>query len=156
GQEMPKASLSYISQNPRSDLYYRYFKNNNPNAVASMFNAVATGSSSWRTIDIDCSDPYGNCQSRGWVAYTLDPPVRNVPQSDLCTGATSVDKRNVRGAIMLHELTHALNGTVDINRHGCPVDEQLDANVQLRNADNYNCFAASVWKNTRCGVYDRS
>ncbi|EEB90307.1 hypothetical protein MPER_11500 [Moniliophthora perniciosa FA553] len=157
GKEMARASLSYILQYPGSNLYLRYFKNNNPNTVAGVFNAVATENSLQRTID--CSDPYGYCQSRGWIAYALFDPPQNVyvcqtfsntvPQTDLCTGASTVNQRNQRGAIILHELTHALAGTVDIN-YGCPVDEQLNANDQLRNADNYNCFGAWVWGYTRC------
>ncbi|ESK90392.1 deuterolysin metalloprotease family protein [Moniliophthora roreri MCA 2997] len=157
GKEMARASLAYMSNYPGSDLYRRYFKNNDPNTVAGVFNGVATENSAQRTID--CSDPYGYCSSRGWIAYALYAPPGNVyvcppffsqvPQNDLCTGATTVNNRNQRGAIILHELTHAISGTVDVN-YGCPVDEQLNANDQLRNADNYNCFGAWVWQATRC------
>ena len=62
-----------------------------------------------------------------------------VATSRLCTD-TSVASRNVRGGTTLHELTHALSGTVDV-AYGCAPSMNLgqtNPGLALRNADNYN------------------
>ncbi|KAK7047609.1 hypothetical protein VNI00_006377 [Paramarasmius palmivorus] len=155
-KELARLASSYVTSRGASDSLYRaYFKTNSASTISSRFNAVANENSSSRTLS--CTDPYGYCPGGNVIAYMLvattniyycDIFFREVASTSLCSG-TTVASRNVRGGTTLHELTHAVASTTDVT-YGCANDQALSASNQLRNADNYNCFATQVYQNTRC------
>ncbi|KAF9262350.1 zincin [Marasmius fiardii PR-910] len=163
GQQMANAAVNYVSTNGPDSLYTSYFKNTPTSRVQSVLSKVADENDPNRTLD--CQDPYDSCQP-GVIAYTaISTRNRNVvssnvyfcpiffeevEQSRLCDGGTTVADRNIRGATVLHELTHATSGTEDV-AYGCSSDQRrLSASQSAENADNYNCFASQVWQDTQC------
>ncbi|TFK95255.1 hypothetical protein BDV98DRAFT_537863 [Pterulicium gracile] len=147
-------SANWISSNSGNALYSAYFGTNSATTVRSRFTAIANENSSSRTLN--CSDPYGAC-SGGVIAYMLiattniyfcSPFWSNVAHPRLCSG-TTVAQRNIRGGTTLHELSHAVASTTDVT-YGCSANQGLSVANKLRNADNYNCFAAQVYQNTQC------
>ncbi|ESK82326.1 neutral protease 2 [Moniliophthora roreri MCA 2997] len=157
GQALAAAAAKYINDNRQNSLFRSYFKNNDPAAVENKLTLAATENDPNRTLD--CNDPYNYCASHpNVIAFTVIADTNiffcpiffdEVPQNDLCTGATSVSERNIRGGTALHELTHAVSSTIDVS-YGCGDDQDLYADDQLVNADNYNCFATQVWQDTQC------
>ncbi|KAF9445022.1 zincin, partial [Macrolepiota fuliginosa MF-IS2] len=131
---------SYVSSQGTSDSVFEgYFGSNSASAVTSILNAVSSESSSSRT----CVDDYDVCGD-GVIAYTViattdiyycDIFFDEVPSSNLCSG-TTVASRNIRGGTTLHELTHAVGGTDDIN-YGCAADQSLSDSEKISNADNF-------------------
>ncbi|KAL0569165.1 hypothetical protein V5O48_012805 [Marasmius crinis-equi] len=155
GKSMAAAAANYISSNGADALFTAYFKTNSATTIRNTFVNVANENSSTRTLS--CTADPGACQD-GVIAYTAVATTnvyvcsiffQEVSQSALCSGQTTVAARNIRGATVLHELTHATSGTVDIT-YGCSADQALSAAIQQSNADNYNCFASEVWLNTQC------
>lgn len=153
-KSMASITANWISSNSGSALYRSYFGNNSPTTIRNRFVTIANENSSSRTLS--CTDPYGAC-SGGVIAYMLiattniyycSPFWSNVPQTRLCSG-TSVAQRNIRGGTTLHELSHAVASTIDVT-YGCSANQGLSDANKLRNADNYNCFAAQVYQNTQC------
>jgi len=153
GRSMASIAASYISSRGASDALYRsYFGSNPTSTVASKFSAVANENSSTRTLS--CTDPLSVCGG-GVIAYTVIATTdiyycsifyNHVAAPTLCSGNT-VNARNIRGATTLHELTHAVAGTVDVN-YGCPGNQALSDTNKLNNADNYNvstCPLLSTW-----------
>jgi len=147
-------AANYISSTPTGSIYTAYYKTNSATTVRSRFTAVASESSSSRTLS--CTDPYGVCDGNV-IAYTVIATTNiyfcsifynEVTTSRLCSG-TTVASRNIRGGTTLHELTHAISGTDDVT-YGCSADQALSAANQLRNADNYNCFSTQVYASTQC------
>ncbi|KAJ8519700.1 hypothetical protein ONZ45_g3414 [Pleurotus djamor] len=131
-----------------------YFGATATSRVTSILNAVANENSGSRTLS--CTDSLGACSS-GVIAYTATATTNiyfcsiffnEVSTSSLCSG-TSVASRNVRGGTTLHEMTHAVGGTVDVG-YGCSFDQGLSDANSIRNADNFNCFTTQVYANTRC------
>ena len=143
GKSLAAQAAAYINSNGASDSVYKaYFGNNPTSSVISKFTAVANENSSSRTLS--CSDPYNVC-SGGVIAYTLIATTNiyfcsifysEVAPGTLCSGNT-VNARNLRGATTLHELTHAVAGTVDVG-YGCPANQARSDSDKLKNADNYN------------------
>ncbi|KAG7095528.1 hypothetical protein E1B28_006265 [Marasmius oreades] len=155
GKQMASAASSYVSSNGANSLYTSYFKTTSTSTVRSVLSNVANENSSTRTLD--CRDALGACTS-GVIAYTVISTTnvyfcsiffQEVAQSRLCDGGTTVAARNIRGATVLHELTHATSGTDDI-AYGCSTDRSLSASQSADNADNYNCFSSQVWQDTQC------
>ncbi|KAK1220655.1 hypothetical protein PQX77_016611 [Marasmius sp. AFHP31] len=145
GKSMASAAASYIGSNGANTLYTQYFKTNPTSTVRNVFTTVANENSSTRTLN--CNDALGACTS-GVIAYTVISTTnvyfcsiffQEVSQNALCTGQTTVANRNIRGATVLHELTHAVSGTTDVT-YGCAADRALAASSQVRNADNYNSY----------------
>lgn len=62
GKALASGAVSYISSNGANSLYTAYYKTNPTSTVSGKFSAVASESSSSRTLN--CSDPYGGKQSR--------------------------------------------------------------------------------------------
>jgi len=154
GKSLASIAASYISTNGANSLYTAYYKTSSTTTVRSKFSAVASESSSSRTLS--CTDPYGVCDGNV-IAYTVISTTNiyycsifynEVASSALCSG-TTVASRNIRGGTTLHELTHAVAGTDDIT-YGCSADQALSASNQVINADNYNCFSTQVYQNTQC------
>ncbi|RDB23883.1 Penicillolysin [Hypsizygus marmoreus] len=154
GKALASGAVSYINSNGASSLYRAYFGAISTSRVTSILNAVASENSGSRTLS--CTDSFGACSS-GVIAYTVISTTNiyfcsiffnEVPSSGLCSG-TSVASRNVRGGTTLHELTHAVGGTDDI-QYGCAADQALSDANSVINADNYNCFTTQVYANTRC------
>ncbi|CAG7851105.1 SubName: Full=Uncharacterized protein {ECO:0000313/EMBL:CCA72324.1} [Serendipita indica DSM 11827] len=158
GKSLASLAANYISSRGTSDSLFRaYFGASTSSKPLSVFTAVANENSSSRTLN--CSDPYGVC-GNGVIAYTVTSTTNiyycsifynEVTTSRLCSD-TTVASRNVRGGTTLHELTHALSGTTDVG-YGCSYDQTLASSSPSRaqsNADNYNCFATQVYKNTQC------
>ncbi|KAJ7604306.1 Metalloprotease [Mycena polygramma] len=152
---LASTAASYVSSHGAADTLYRaYWGATATSRVNSVLNAVASESSTSRTLS--CVDSFGACSS-GVIAYTVTSTTNiyfcsiffnEVPSTSLCSG-TSVASRNVRGGTTLHEMTHAVAGTDDIT-YGCSADQALsDANA-IQNADNFNCFTTQVYANTRC------
>ncbi|KAH7101003.1 Metalloprotease [Auriculariales sp. MPI-PUGE-AT-0066] len=144
----------YASSNGTSSLVKAFWKTNSASTVATRFNSVATENTSGRTLN--CSDPYDICDEA--VAYTVisgNNPIYFCdsyfsfpnPTSSQC-GVSTTEQMSA-AAVALHESTHAVLGTDDIN-YGCTGDQSLSASNQLNNADNYNCFAMWVFLQTRC------
>ncbi|KAF9269532.1 zincin [Marasmius fiardii PR-910] len=149
GKQMASAAASYVSSNGANSLYTSYFKTASTSTVRGVLSNVANENSSTRTLN--CNDALGACTS-GVIAYTVyfcSIFFQEVAQSRLCNGGTTVAARNIRGATVLHELTHATSGTDDII-YGCSSDRALSASQSIDNADNYNCFASQVWQDTQC------
>ncbi|TFK96912.1 Deuterolysin metalloprotease family-domain-containing protein [Pterulicium gracile] len=147
-------SANWISSNSGNALYSAYFGTNSATTVRSRFTAIANENSSTRTLN--CSDPYGVCTG-GVIAYMLIATTNiyfcsifynHLPHPRLCSG-TTVAQRNLRGGTTLHELSHAVASTTDVT-YGCAANQALSVANKLRNADNYNCFAAQVYQNTQC------
>ncbi|KAJ7882117.1 Metalloprotease [Mycena leptocephala] len=154
-KSLASISSSYVSSRGASDsLYAAYWGATATSRVTSVLNAVASESSTSRTLS--CVDSFGACSS-GVIAYTVISTTNiyfcsiffnEVASTNLCSG-TSVASRSVRGGTTLHELTHAVGNTDDVI-YGCASDQALsDANA-IRNADNFNCFTTQVYANTRC------
>ncbi|EEB95542.1 hypothetical protein MPER_05470, partial [Moniliophthora perniciosa FA553] len=122
GKNLAAAAASYINKNQQDSLFRSYFKDNDPAKVQNKFNLTATEDDPNRTLD--CNDPYNYCATHpDVIAFTVvaDTNIffcsiffKEVPQNDLCTGATSVSQRNIRGGTSLHELTHAVSSTIDV------------------------------------------
>ncbi|KAL0581725.1 hypothetical protein V5O48_000307 [Marasmius crinis-equi] len=155
GKQMATAAANYIGSNGANSLFTSYFKTNSASTIRSVFTSVAGENSSSRVLG--CTDPARAC-SGGVIAYTIISNTniyfcsiffQEVAQNALCTGQTTVAARNIRGATVLHELTHALSGTDDVT-YGCSADRALSASQQRINADNYNCFASQVWLDAQC------
>ncbi|KAG5644805.1 hypothetical protein DXG03_007627 [Asterophora parasitica] len=117
--------------------------------------ADVTCTNTWKRNFIE--DSYGVC-SNGVIAYTVasttniyycDLFFKEVSTITVCS-TTTVAARNLRSGTTLHELTHAVANTDDIS-YGCSANKQLSEAQAVINADNYNCFASQVYKNTRCG-----
>ncbi|KJA29559.1 hypothetical protein HYPSUDRAFT_60416 [Hypholoma sublateritium FD-334 SS-4] len=152
---LASTAVSYISSRGASDsLYKAYFGATATSRVSTILNAVATESSTTRTLS--CVDTYGACTS-GVIAYTLIATTNiyfcsiffnEVPTANLCSG-TTVASRNVRGGTTLHEFTHAVGDTDDVT-YGCSADQALTDARKVINADNYNCFTTQVYANTKC------
>jgi len=142
GISLASQSSSYINSRGASDSVYKaYFGSNPTSSVVSKFNAVANDKSNSRTLS--CSDPYNVCDG-GVVAYAVVPGPNiyfcsifydTLPSNSLCNGGR-VNDRNVRGAVTLHELTHSVAETDDVN-YGCPGNQNLSDSNKLINADNY-------------------
>ncbi|KAI0763229.1 Metalloprotease [Irpex lacteus] len=157
GKSLASIASSYVASNGANSLFKSYFGSTSTSTVRSVLNNVANENSSSRTLN--CSDPYGACTS-GVIAYTVTSTTNvyfcsifynEVTTSRLCSG-TSVASRNIRGGTVLHELTHATSGTVDVG-YGCSYDQNLGSSSPsqaARNADNYNCFATQVYASTQC------
>ncbi|KAL0581664.1 hypothetical protein V5O48_000365 [Marasmius crinis-equi] len=154
-KSMAAAAANYISSNGANSLFTAYFKTNSATTIRGVFTNVANENSSTRTLS--CTDALGAC-SAGVIAYTATSTTnvyvcsiffQELSQNALCTGQTTVAARNIRGATILHELTHATSGTVDVT-YGCSADQSLSAANQRSNADNYNCFASQVWQTAQC------
>ncbi|KAF9468294.1 Deuterolysin metalloprotease family-domain-containing protein [Collybia nuda] len=155
GKSLASGASSYISSHGASDTLYRaYFGATATSRVTSIFNAVASENSGSRTLS--CVDSLGAC-SGGVIAYTVISTTNiyfcsiffnEVASTNLCSG-TTVASRNVRGGTTLHELTHAVGGTDDI-QYGCAADQALSDANSVANADNFNCFSTQVYANTRC------
>ncbi|KAG7089446.1 hypothetical protein E1B28_011131 [Marasmius oreades] len=54
-----------------------------------------------------------------------------------------------RGGIILHELSHAVDGTDDVI-YGCTAASQLSPADKKRNADSYRCFGLNVYLEWNC------
>ncbi|KAL0576775.1 hypothetical protein V5O48_005218 [Marasmius crinis-equi] len=141
-KQLATAAVSYISTNGANSLYTSYFKTTSTSEVSGVFTAVANEDSSTRTLG--CTDPAGVCKEHVIAYTTTDTNIyfcdiffQEVPQSSLCTGATTVAARSVRGATVLHELTHAVANTDDVV-YGCANDQALSASQSRVNADSYN------------------
>ncbi|KAK0443943.1 Deuterolysin metalloprotease family-domain-containing protein [Desarmillaria tabescens] len=157
GKALASLSSSYVSSNGASDSLYRsYFGSTATSTVIRVLNAVASESSSSRTLS--CTDAYNVCDGNV-IAYTVisttdiyfcDIFFDEVPSTSLCSG-TTVAARNVRGGTTLHELqlTHAVADTDDIT-YGCSADQALSDSQSAINADNYNCFTTQVYQNEEC------
>lgn len=149
GKSLASLSSSYIGSRGAGDSVYKaYFGANPTSSVVSKFNAVAGDDSNSRTLS--CSDPYNVCDG-GVVAYAVVPTpniyycsifYNTLPSNSLCNGGR-VNDRNVRGAITLHELTHATADTDDVN-YGCPGNQALSDSNKLINADNYGVSIRTV------------
>ncbi|KAI0092870.1 Metalloprotease [Irpex rosettiformis] len=157
GKTLASIASSYVASNGANSLFKSYFGSTSTSTVRNVLNNVANENSSSRTLN--CSDPYGACTS-GVIAYTVISTTNvyfcslfysEVTTSKLCSG-TSVASRNIRGGTVLHELTHATSGTVDVG-YGCSYDQSLGSSSPsqaAKNADNYNCFATQVYASTQC------
>lgn len=134
------ASVYMDSRGPDDPLYKAYFGSNPISDVMSSLNLI--GDISKVPITMDCSDPYDTC-SRA-IAYTHheDKTIYfcsgffelKSPQS-LCKGNT-VNKRNLRGGVAIHELSHALELAHDL-KYGCPESQGLSDPDKIQNADNF-------------------
>lgn len=149
-KSLASGAAAYINAGT-STLYTAYYSTNSRTTVANRFTAVANENSSSRTLN--CSDPYGVCDGNV-IAYTVIATTNiyfcsifynEVASSALCSG-TTVASRNIRGGTVLHELTHAVDGTDDVT-YGCSADQALSTSQKLANADNYNCFSTQVYAN---------
>ncbi|KAI9060880.1 Metalloprotease [Trametes sanguinea] len=157
GKSLASIAANYVASNGADSLFRSYFGSTSTSTVRSVLSNVANENSSSRTLN--CADPYGACTS-GVIAYTVTSTTNvyfcslfysEVTTSRLCSG-TSVASRNIRGGTVLHELTHATSGTVDVG-YGCSYDQSLgqsNPREAAENADNYNCFATQVYQNTQC------
>ncbi|RDB20163.1 Neutral protease 2 MEP8 [Hypsizygus marmoreus] len=154
GKALASGGVSYINTNGANTLYKAYWGAIATSRPRSVLSAVASESSSSRTLS--CVDSYGVC-SGGVIAYTVIATTNiyycsiffnEVPSTSLCSG-TTVASRNVRGGTTLHELTHAVADTDDVT-YGCAADQALSDSQSVINADNYNCFTTQVYANTRC------
>ncbi|KZV99432.1 zincin [Exidia glandulosa HHB12029] len=154
GTGLASLASSYISGNGADALFGAYFKESNPGDIINVFNNVYN-EAAFGNRALSCSDPDGICASGDVIAYTHIPNgdvffcggfFSMVSSTDICAGA---DHRNIRGAVTLHELTHATSGTTDIG-YGCDFDQSLAAGDAIRNADNYNCFSVQVFQDTQC------
>ncbi|TFK98117.1 hypothetical protein BDV98DRAFT_553290 [Pterulicium gracile] len=134
-------------------LFEQYFKTNSEGAVAGRFEAIAGENDEGRGMY--CSDPYDVCsaQDGGIIAYTWLATTEiyycslfftSLPSTSLCSSTTD-NMRKIRGGTTLHEFSHALSGTDDVN-YGCPRNRELGKGEQMNNADNFNCFATEVYK----------
>ncbi|KAJ7163521.1 hypothetical protein C8R43DRAFT_1086367 [Mycena crocata] len=129
---------SYItSRGSSNSLYTAYWGSLATSRITSVLNAVASESSSSRTLS---------------CIYYCSIFFNEVATTNLCSG-TTVASRNIRDGTTLHEiregLTHAVADTDDVT-YGCAADQALaDANAVI-NADNYNCFTTQVYANTVC------
>ncbi|TFK98059.1 Metalloprotease [Pterulicium gracile] len=148
-KELATVASDYISGGGGT-LYDDYFSSNSQSTVGGNFDSVIGENSSSRGLY--CTDPHDVCTG-GVIAYMLiatteiyfcDIFFDEVAHPQLCSGGTTVESRNIRGGTTLHELTHAVSGTDDIN-YGCPGNQALSASEQVINADNYNCFATEVY-----------
>lgn len=153
------------STKPLSALFYAYFKTrSSADLVLRRFVDVMWANPPSRTLN--CDDPLGQCASGNVVAYTIIkstnihfcPIFYNQQDSDALCRGTPVDARNIRGGTMLHEMIHAnslannqpqSHWVIDV-AYGCPQNQALSAFDQLRNADNYNCFATAIYKRDVC------
>ncbi|KIY72455.1 zincin [Cylindrobasidium torrendii FP15055 ss-10] len=154
-KSLASLGVSYISSYGSSgSIFSAYFSGVSTSTVSSKLSAVASESSSSRTLS--CTDPYGVCDGNV-IAYTLIATTNiyycsifynEVTTSRLCSG-TSVASRNIRGGTTLHELTHAVADTDDIT-YGCANDQALSSSNKAINADNYNCFVTQVYASTQC------
>ncbi|KAH9887669.1 Metalloprotease [Cubamyces lactineus] len=157
GKSLASIAANYVSSHGADSLFRSYFGSTSTSTVRSVLSNVANENSSSRTLN--CADPYGACTS-GVIAYTVTSTTNvyfcslfysEVTTSRLCSG-TSVASRNIRGGTVLHELTHATSGTVDVG-YGCSYDQSLgqsNPREAAENADNYNCFATQIYQNTQC------
>ncbi|KAJ7063891.1 Metalloprotease [Mycena amicta] len=146
---------SYITSRGSSDsLYQSYFGATATFRVTSIFNAVSSENNSSRTLS--CVDRFNAC-SAGVIAYE-DVVTTNIyfcgiffyqEDTDQLCGRTTVEARDVRGGITLHELTHAVAKTDDVV-YGCDEDQALSDSDAIRNADSFNCFATQVYADTQC------
>ena len=143
GKKMASLAVSYIrSRGALDPLYTGYFGTNPTSSVISKLSAVANENSSTRILG--CSDPARAC-TPGVIAYTVIATTNiyycsifynQVAPGTLCRG-NPVANRNIRGGTTLHELTHAVAGTVDVT-YGCSADRALSNPNKLKNADSYN------------------
>ncbi|KAF8885804.1 Deuterolysin metalloprotease family-domain-containing protein [Infundibulicybe gibba] len=156
GKSLASTASSYISSHGADTLYKAYFGATATSRVTSILNAVASESSSSRTLS--CVDSLGACSS-GVIAYTVISTTNiyfcsiffnEVATANLCSG-TTVASRNARGGTTLHELTHAVGGTDDI-QYGCAADQALSDANSVANADNFNCFTTQVYANTSVNI----
>ncbi|KAI0773567.1 Metalloprotease [Fomes fomentarius] len=157
GKSLASIAANYISSRGADSLFKSYFGTGSTTTVLNVFAAAANENSSSRTLN--CADPVGACKN-GVIAYTVTSTTNiyycsifynEVTSSRLCSD-TTIAARNIRGGTTLHELTHALSGTIDVG-YGCAFDQNLgqtNPSQAARNADNYNCFATEVFKNTQC------
>ncbi|KAJ8073703.1 hypothetical protein PM082_011981 [Marasmius tenuissimus] len=65
--------------------------------------------------------------------------------SDLCDSPLD-DINASKGGIMLHELSHATAGTLDIAYVCALIRDKLSPQQRLYNADNYQCMALFVYR----------
>ncbi|KAJ7304869.1 Metalloprotease [Mycena albidolilacea] len=154
-KSLASLSSSYVSSRGAADTLYRaYWGATATSRITSVLNAVASESSTSRTLS--CVDSFGACSS-GVIAYTVISTTNiyfcslffnEVTTSRLCSG-TTVASRNIRGGTTLHEMTHAVAGTDDII-YGCASDQALSDANSIQNADNFNCFTTQVYASTQC------
>ncbi|KAK7028941.1 hypothetical protein VNI00_014781 [Paramarasmius palmivorus] len=154
-RELATLASEYISDNGASDdLFTAYFGSNSASAVLDVVNGVRNENDSGRVLS--CEDELDVCDGNV-IAYTVIATTDiyycniffdEVDNQALC-GGTTVNSRNIRGGTTLHELTHAVSDTDDVN-YGCPTNQQLSTSQKLINADNYNCFATQVYADTQC------
>jgi hypothetical protein len=163
-KSLASLASSYISSRGANDsVYGAYFGSNPTSSVTSKFNAVANENPSSGILS--CTDPYSACGG-GVIAYTAVSTTTSdiyycsifynqLPPTSLCSGNT-VNARNLRGATTLHELTHAVASTTDVN-YGCPGNQGLSDSDKLRNADNYNVSAQTpcCLSKARVLIWDR-
>lgn len=144
-KSLASLAASYISSRGGSDSVVKSYFGTSYSRANTVLTTVANENSSTRTLN--CNDPYGAC-SNGVIAYTLIATTNiyfcsifysEKTTSALCSG-TTVASRNIRGATVLHEMTHATSDTDDIG-YGCAYDISLASSSPSRavtNADNYN------------------
>ncbi|KAG2013052.1 hypothetical protein CC2G_009990 [Coprinopsis cinerea AmutBmut pab1-1] len=150
------SASNYISTYGAEDaLYAAYWSSNDPARIRSVYDAVAAENSTTRTLD--CNDPYGLCED-DVLAYALfiessnifycDTFFKLLPTSSLCNETASANHTVTRGGATLHELTHAIEGTADLT-YRCSY-QGLSPEEQVKNADNYNCFAEAAFVKMWC------
>ncbi|KAF9261786.1 hypothetical protein L218DRAFT_869230, partial [Marasmius fiardii PR-910] len=110
---------------------------------------------------VDYTDARNACNNNpGWIAYTVingaDNPIyvcelffQAGSTPSICDTHTYDSTMSSNGGIILHELSHAVDGTDDVT-YGCSACAALSPADKKRNADNYRCIGLNVYLDWNC------
>ncbi|KAF8978797.1 hypothetical protein BDQ17DRAFT_1338567 [Cyathus striatus] len=138
-------------------LYKSYFGTTDTSQVTAIFDAIANESPASRILS--CVDREGSCRN-SVNAYTrfrntnanqitfCSGFFNKLPTANFCHGSKASTCKD-RGGTTLHELTHAVGDTKDIN-YGCSNTRALSDSEKIENADAFTCFATHVYQITQC------
>ncbi|KAJ6476724.1 hypothetical protein C8R47DRAFT_1289983 [Mycena vitilis] len=164
------AAKRYINEQGSTDpLYIAYFGANDPARILSVFNIVANAVDSPTLLNLQCvcegytgagySFPANSYYNETATARFCDKFFTQLRTTRaICNSPPPfADNGYTTGGVSLHLLAHALITDVyeyNVYSHsepyGCSEVRNLPDADKRNNAENYNCYAAEVYKKTQC------
>ncbi|KAG7086233.1 hypothetical protein E1B28_002204 [Marasmius oreades] len=157
------AATDITSSAPNGPHFQTYFGGNSNSDIWYNLDRIAGDLVGNRGIycAIDYADSRDGCNNNpSWIAYTVingaDNPIyvcelffQAGSTPNICNTHTYDDTMSSNGGIILHELSHAVDGTDDVI-YGCSASATLSPADKKRNADNYRCLGLNVYLDWNC------
>ncbi|KAJ7669961.1 hypothetical protein DFH06DRAFT_1372504 [Mycena polygramma] len=162
------AAKRYINERGTSDpLYISYFGANDPARILSVFYVVENAAYSPTPLSLLCQSDRSSCTGYtpawshpavpyyNWTATVnyCDEFFKLPSTRGLCTTTASSDTYgSTVGGVSVHEMARVLNeGIYDYyGVYGCSRCVRLSDEEKVKNAENYNCFAAEAYRRNQC------